>query len=128
MLRLFFSRSRAPSRRSSKSIAVAARFFARNRSADIFTRPERRSAAATPATNRLACRLAREIQTALLVEDSERGIDPKVEAMLANEDAAESMDRRYWSRGQHSDGLHPLTWLGIQRRANSVPHFRRGLF
>ena len=58
-------------------------------------------------TDRLTRDLAREIEAALFVENSEGRIDAELEAMLAKQDSTETVDRGNGRRGQNRDCFHP---------------------
>src|SRR5205823_3848089 len=63
---------------------------------------------------------AREIETALFIENREGRIDSQIEAMLADQDSAEAVDCGNRRCGQHRNSLHPLPRLDVEGGANSI--------
>src|SRR5262249_9780443 len=79
--------------------------------------------------NHLSSGFAREVQTALFVENRKGGTNTDMKPMLPQENPAETMKRRDGRPGQNRQNLDPwLTVLRINRRSNAITHFGSRLF
>jgi hypothetical protein len=79
-------------------------------------------------TDRFTGGFAREVQTALLVKNTEGRIDAGLKAPFTKDSSTETVDRRNRRDRQETDGPHPLSRLCVKRGANPLTHFGRGFF